>query len=116
MSGLTADANRPCSSDRSQSFIHAVQSGLADIIAGIDELGPQLYHIDLFVTFVRYQVKAIGSGSEAAQAELQDKWHSVQNDTERSANINSALLKQVMEEKLKSSQCTIGSGYEGKGI
>jgi 20S proteasome alpha/beta subunit len=26
---------------------------------------------------VRYDAKAIGSGSEAAQSELQDKWHSV---------------------------------------
>ena len=26
---------------------------------------------------MRYEAKAIGSGSEAAQSELQDKWHSV---------------------------------------
>ena len=26
---------------------------------------------------MRYEAKAIGSGSEAAQAELQDKWHKV---------------------------------------
>lgn len=26
---------------------------------------------------MRYDAKAIGSGSEAAQSELQDKWHSV---------------------------------------
>ena len=29
---------------------------------------------------MRYEAKAIGSGSEAAQSELQDKWHSVRND------------------------------------
>jgi 20S proteasome subunit alpha 5 len=68
--------------------------GVALLIAGIDELGPQLYvclticwwplflmvpsyHTDPSGTFVRYDAKAIGSGSEAAQSELQDKWHSV---------------------------------------
>lgn len=69
--------------------------GVALLIAGIDENGPQLYAIllcgrELFVlivasrfhtdpsgTFTKYDAKAIGSGSEAAQAELQDKWHSV---------------------------------------
>ena len=29
---------------------------------------------------MRYEAKAIGSGSEAAQSELQDKWHSVTDD------------------------------------
>lgn len=66
--------------------------GVALLIAGIDELGPQLYmslellkssltllryHTDPSGTFVRYDAKAIGSGSEAAQSELQDKWHRV---------------------------------------
>ncbi|KAE9393196.1 proteasome-domain-containing protein, partial [Gymnopus androsaceus JB14] len=52
--------------------------GVVLLIAGIDkidELGPQLYHTDPSGIFVCYQAKAIGSGSEAAQAELQDKWH-----------------------------------------
>lgn len=35
------------------------------------------YHTDPSGTFMRYEAKAIGSGSEAAQAELQDKWHKV---------------------------------------
>jgi hypothetical protein len=35
------------------------------------------YHTDPSGTFVRYDAKAIGSGSEAAQSELQDKWHKV---------------------------------------
>lgn len=67
--------------------------GVALLIGGIDELGPQLcalrnmlpcrfltvrsYHTDPSGTFVRYDAKAIGSGSEAAQSELQDKWHKV---------------------------------------
>ncbi len=35
------------------------------------------FHTDPSGTFVRYDAKAIGSGSEAAQSELQDKWHKV---------------------------------------
>lgn len=76
--------------------------GVALLIAGIDELGPQLYafprmlrhckcadaylsrfHTDPSGTFVRYEAKAIGSGSEAAQSELQDKWHSVRDSRNR---------------------------------
>lgn len=33
------------------------------------------YHTDPSGTFIKYEAKAIGSGSEAAQSELQDKWH-----------------------------------------
>jgi len=35
------------------------------------------YHTDPSGTFMKYDAKAIGSGSEAAQSELQDKWHRV---------------------------------------
>ncbi len=34
------------------------------------------FHTDPSGTFTKYEAKAIGSGSEAAQGELQDKWHS----------------------------------------
>lgn len=76
------------------------------------------YHTDPSGTFVRYDAKAIGSGSEAAQSELQDKWYKVCHDslylcklnitehpfqqmTLREAQILTLrVLKQVMEEKL----------------
>jgi hypothetical protein len=35
------------------------------------------FHTDPSGTFMKYEAKAIGSGSEAAQSELQDKWHKV---------------------------------------
>jgi len=73
--------------------------GVALLIAGIDELGPQLYHTDPSGTFVRYDAKAIGSGSEAAQSELQDKWHSQMSLREAQVLVL-RVLKQVMEEKL----------------
>ncbi|KAG8738800.1 proteasome component pup2 [Ceratobasidium sp. 428] len=73
--------------------------GVALLIAGIDEIGPQLYHTDPSGTFVRYEAKAIGSGSEAAQAELQDKFHQQMTLVE-AQNLTLKILKQVMEEKL----------------
>ncbi|KAJ8969171.1 hypothetical protein NQ317_005864 [Molorchus minor] len=44
--------------------------GVAILFAGIDPKGPQLYHMDPSGTFVQFDAKAIGSGSEGAQAEL----------------------------------------------
>jgi 20S proteasome subunit alpha 5 len=40
--------------------------GVALLIAGIDENGPSLYHADPSGTYIRYEAKAIGSGSEGA--------------------------------------------------
>merc|ERR1712093_153249 len=73
--------------------------GVALLIAGVDQHGPQLYHADPSGTFMRYAAKAIGSGSEGAQAELQDSY-------DKSMSLPAAkvlalkVLKQVMEEKL----------------
>jgi len=73
--------------------------GVALLIAGVDELGPQLYHTDPSGTYVRYEAKAIGSGSEAAQAELQEKYHK-QMTLDEAHVLTLRILKQVMEEKL----------------
>ncbi|XP_043255476.1 proteasome alpha5 subunit [Colletes latitarsis] len=73
--------------------------GVAMLFAGIDEKGPQLYHIDPSGTFVQFDAKAIGSGSEGAQQNLQEVYHKSMTLKEA---IKAALtiLKQVMEEKL----------------
>jgi len=90
--------------------------GVALLIAGVDELGPQLYHTDPSGTFMKYDAKAIGSGSEAAQGELQSKWQ--KQMTIREAEILSLrVLKQVMEEKLDQhnvqlARVTAQSGFE----
>jgi len=90
--------------------------GVALLIAGVDELGPQLYHTDPSGTFVRYEAKAIGSGSEAAQAELQDKYHK-QMTLEEAQTLTLKVLKDVMEEKLDKhnvqlAQVTPENGFE----
>ena len=46
---------------------------MALLLAGVDDKdGPVLYHTDPSGTFVRFKAKAIGSGSEGAQTNLQE--------------------------------------------
>ncbi|SCU79418.1 LADA_0B00518g1_1 [Lachancea dasiensis] len=74
--------------------------GVALLIAGYDsEQGYQLFHAEPSGTFYRYNAKAIGSGSEGAQSELQNEWHSSLTLKEAELLVLK-ILKQVMEEKL----------------
>ncbi|KAI8319743.1 N-terminal nucleophile aminohydrolase [Martensiomyces pterosporus] len=73
--------------------------GVALLIAGVDERGPQLYHTDPSGTFWRYEAKAIGAGSEGAQTELQEQYHRDISLAEAEV-LALKVLKQVMEEKL----------------
>ncbi|KAK9446498.1 nucleophile aminohydrolase [Limtongia smithiae] len=82
--------------------------GVALLIAGVDENGPQLYHADPSGTFYRYDAKAIGSGSEGAQAELQNEYHSSLTLPE-AEQLVLKTLKQVMEEKLDSKNVQLAS-------
>lgn len=80
--------------------------GVAILFAGCDEKGPQLFHMDPSGTFVQFEAKAIGSGSEGAQQSLQEMYH-------KSMTLKEALttaltiLKQVMEEKLSSTNVEV---------
>ncbi|VDO49613.1 unnamed protein product [Schistosoma margrebowiei] len=75
--------------------------GVALLFAGVDERGPQLYHMDPSGTYIRYEAKAIGSGSEGAQQALQEIYHKNMTLHEGCKHALS-ILKQVMEEKLDS--------------
>ncbi|XP_070557522.1 proteasome subunit alpha type-5-like [Ptychodera flava] len=75
--------------------------GVALLFAGIDEKGPQLFHLDPSGTFIQYNAKAIGSGSEGAQSALQEVYHKSMTLREACKSILN-ILKQVMEEKLNS--------------
>lgn len=90
--------------------------GVALLIAGIDkEKGPQLYHTEPSGTFYRYEAKAIGSGSEGAQAELQNEYHSSLTLKEAELLILK-ILKQVMEEKLDENNVQLSSVTESDGF
>ncbi|KAI9459694.1 proteasome subunit alpha type 5 [Lactarius psammicola] len=125
MSGLTADARtivdhaRVTAQNHAFTYDERIKGGerhaSALLIAGIDEVGPQLYHTDPSGTFVRYDAKAIGSGSEAAQSELQDKWHSQMSLTEAQVLVL-RVLKQVMEEKLDQHNVQLAQVTTDKGF
>ncbi|KAJ6264262.1 hypothetical protein Dda_0406 [Drechslerella dactyloides] len=89
--------------------------GVALLIAGCDEDGPQLYHAEPSGTFYRYDAKAIGSGSEGAQAELQNEYHSSLTLAEAESLVLKTL-KQVMEEKLDSKNVQLASVTKEKGF
>ena len=126
--------------------------GVALLIAGIDEDGPQLYesfpafslsclvhtigstscilfpssflrfqtnlfsyHAEPSGTFYRYDAKAIGSGSEGAQAELQNEFHKSLTLSEAETLVLKTL-KQVMEEKLDSKNVQLASVTKDRGF
>ncbi len=106
--------------------------GVALLIAGIDEDGPQLwvmlsnlrtrrlmdytrYHAEPSGTFYRYDAKAIGSGSEGAQDGLQKEYHTSLTLPEAETLVLKTL-KQVMEEKLDSNNVQLASVTRSKGF
>lgn len=75
--------------------------GVALLIAGVDEKGPALYHTDPSGTYIRYEAKAIGDGSEGAQTVLQEQYNKSLTMAE-AQKIALEILKQVMEKKITS--------------
>lgn len=57
-------------------------------------------------TFVQFDAKAIGSGSEGAQQSLQDVYHKSMTLQEATTSALT-ILKQVMEEKLNSTNVEV---------
>jgi len=89
--------------------------GLAILFAGVDnDVGPALYFMDPSGTYVSCDAKAIGSGCEGAQQALQESYN-------KSITLNDALksvmkiLKQVMEEKLSSTNVEVATITKDKG-
>jgi len=82
--------------------------GVALLIAGIDENGPQLWHTDPSGTFIQFEAKAIGAASEGAQTTLKEKYNKSLT-LEEAETLAISTLKQIMEEKLNSDNVEIGS-------
>ncbi|KAG0303127.1 proteasome component pup2 [Dissophora globulifera] len=102
-------------SARGEESIMSRPFGVSLLIAGIDETGPQLYHTDPSGTFVSYSAKAIGSGSEGAETELQEEYHSGMSLVE-AETLALKVLKQVMEEKLNSTNVQLASVTKDAGF
>lgn len=73
------------------------------------------YHAEPSGTFYRYDAKAIGSGSEGAQAELQNEYHRSLTLAEAETLVLKTL-KQVMEEKLDAKNVQLASVTKDKGF
>ena len=58
-------------------------------------------------TYTMYDAKAIGSGSEGAQSSLQEVYHKGMTMAEAEEKLL-IILKQVMEEKLNSTNVEVG--------
>lgn len=82
--------------------------GVALLLAGYDDRGPQLFFSDPSGTYLQYKAKAIGAGSEGAQSTLQDKYRS-DLTLEEAENLACEILKQVMEEKLGTQNVEVAS-------
>lgn len=73
------------------------------------------YHAEPSGTFYRYDAKAIGSGSEGAQAELQNEYHRSLTLAEAETLVLKTL-KQVMEEKLDAKNVQLASVTKDRGF
>jgi len=73
--------------------------GVALLIAGVDERGPQLYQTDPSGTFLEWQARAIGSGGETAMNFIKEQYHSNMTLVE-AEKLVLQTLKNVMEEKI----------------
>jgi len=83
--------------------------GVALLLAGFDRReGPQLFFSDPSGTYFQFKAKAIGAGSEGAQATLQDKYREDLTlfDAE---DLAFEILKQVMEEKVNNINVEVAS-------
>ena len=73
--------------------------GVALLIAGVDENGPQLYQTDPSGTYFQWQARAIGSGGDTAMQTIKENYH--QNmSLDDAQKLVLQTLKQVMEEKI----------------
>jgi 20S proteasome subunit alpha 5 len=89
--------------------------GVALLLAGFDEKGAQLYFSDPSGTYLQYKAKAIGAGSEGAQATLQDKFRD-DITLNQAEDLAIEILKQVMEEKVGNENVEVASVTAGVGL
>jgi len=73
--------------------------GVALLIGGVDERGPQLYATDPSGTYTEWQANAIGAGQETAMTTLQEQYHSTMS-LEEAEKMILQTLKNVMEDTI----------------
>lgn len=81
--------------------------GVALLVAGADKEGPALWCTDPSGTVTKYSAAAVGSAQEGAEAMLQESFSSSMT-LQEAENLALVVLRQVMEEKLTSSNVEVG--------
>lgn len=89
--------------------------GVALLLAGVDDAGPQLYSSDPSGTYVPVKAHAIGSGSEGALNNLKESYSETMTLAE-AETLAIASLKQHMEEKLTKSNVELAVVTREKGF
>mmetsp|Transcript_20340 Transcript_20340/g.39960 ORF Transcript_20340/g.39960 Transcript_20340/m.39960 type:complete len:246 (+) Transcript_20340:272-1009(+) len=74
--------------------------GVALLLAGVDERGPQLFYTDPSGSFSKWEAKAIGSGAQGATNALQEEYNPNMS-LDDGLELCLKILKQVMEEKIE---------------
>ena len=73
--------------------------GVALLIGGVDDKGPQLYSTDPSGTYSQWQENAIGSGQETALSTLKEQYHG-QMTIDEAEKMILQVLKNVMEDPI----------------
>jgi len=94
--------------DKQKENVMSRPFGVALLVGGVDDNGPSLFHTDPSGTYIQHEAKAIGAGSEGAQSILQEQYNTSMTLKEAEA-LALKTLKQVMEEKIKSTNVEIAS-------
>merc|ERR1712070_267623 len=89
--------------------------GVALLIAGYDDKGPQLYFADPTGSHYRMKAKAIGTGADGAQSTIEESY-SEDMSIEEAETLALRIMKEVMEKKLSTDNVemavvTAESGY-----
>lgn len=89
--------------------------GVALLLAGVDEDGPQLYNTDPSGSFKKWDAIAIGNAAEGAQNALKDEYNSSMT-LEEGMTLALRVLKQVMEnfevKNVELATVTKGAGFQ----
>lgn len=90
--------------------------GVSLLVAGVDDgTGPALYHTEPAGVATKYKAKAIGAGSEGAQTQLEEQYNSSMT-LEEAKTLCLEILKQVMEDKINSTNVELAFVKSGEGI
>ena len=70
------------------------------LFGGVDSTGPTMFHTDPSGTMVGYHAKGLGSAEQGIQS-LLDKYYKQGISVQEGERLALAILKQVMEEKIR---------------